>query len=82
MFVLNVNIIDFPKYPNTVWVKDLEKESECLVCNKCQYRVFHLEHEYNKYFRECDGKIMDKQLQVLTDDKIINPYFTQNSVVK
>jgi glycine betaine/choline ABC-type transport system substrate-binding protein len=43
--------------------------------------VFHLKHEYNKNFLECDCKVKDKQLQVLSDDKIINPYFTQNPVV-
>jgi glycine betaine/choline ABC-type transport system substrate-binding protein len=44
--------------------------------------VFHLKHAYNKHYKECDGKFKDKQLQVLHDDKIINPYFTQNPVVK
>jgi hypothetical protein len=33
---------------------------------------------YNKHYLECDGKVKDKQLQVLHDDKIINPYFIQN----
>jgi hypothetical protein len=42
--------------------------------------VYHLKHAYNKHYREYDGK--DKQLQVLHDDKIINPYFVQNPVVK
>jgi hypothetical protein len=44
--------------------------------------VFHLKHEYSKHYRECDCKVKDKQLKVLIDDKIINPYFTQNPVVK
>jgi glycine betaine/choline ABC-type transport system substrate-binding protein len=52
------------------------------VCNKCQYRVFHLKHTYSKHYREYDGQVEDKQLKVLTDDKIINPNFTENPVVK
>jgi hypothetical protein len=44
--------------------------------------VFHLKDVYNNNYRECDRKVKDKQLKVLTDDKIINPYFTQNHVVK
>jgi hypothetical protein len=71
MFVFNVGIINFPKYQHTVWLKDSEKASECFVRNKCQYRVFHLKHAYSKHYRECDGKVKDKQLKVLTDDKII-----------
>jgi hypothetical protein len=82
MFILNISIINFPKYQHAVWLKDSEKASECFVHNKCQYRVFHLKHAYSKHYRECDGKVKDKQLKVLTDDKIINPYFTQNPVVK
>jgi hypothetical protein len=82
MFVLNVGIINFPKYQHTVWLKDSEKASECFLCNKLQYRLFHLKHVYNKYYLECDSKVKDKQLQVLRDNKIINPYFIQNPVVK
>jgi hypothetical protein len=44
--------------------------------------VYHLKHSYNKHYKECDGKVKDKQLQVLHDEKIINPYFMQNLVVK
>jgi hypothetical protein len=44
--------------------------------------VYHLKHAYNKHYKDCDGKVKDKQLQLLHDDKIINPYFTQNPVVK
>jgi hypothetical protein len=80
--VLNVGIINFPKYQHAVWLKDSEKASECFVCSKCQYHVYHLKHAYNKHYKECDGKVKDKQLQVLHDDKIINPYFMQNPVVK
>jgi glycine betaine/choline ABC-type transport system substrate-binding protein len=36
----------------------------------------------SKHYLESDGKVKDKKLKVLTDDKIINPYFTQNPVVK
>jgi hypothetical protein len=82
IFVLNVGIINFPKYQHVVWLKDSEKASECFVCNKCQYREIDLKHVYSKHYLECDGKDKDKQLKVLTDDKIINPYFTQNPVVK
>jgi hypothetical protein len=57
MFVLNVGIINFPKYQHAVWLKDLEKASECFVCNKCQYHVYHLKHTYNKHYKECDGKV-------------------------
>jgi hypothetical protein len=82
MFVLNVGIIIFPKHQHAVWLKDSEKVSESYVCNKCQYHVFHLKHAYNKHYLECDDKVKDKQLQVLHDDKIINPYFIQNTIVK
>jgi hypothetical protein len=82
MFVLNVGIINFPNYQHAVWLKDSEKALECYVCSECQYRVYHLKHTYNKHYKECDGKVKSKQLQVLHDDKIINPYFIQNLVVK
>jgi hypothetical protein len=82
MFVLNVGIINFPKYQHAVWLKDSEKASECFVCSKCQYHVYRLKHVYNKHYKGCDGKVKDKQLQVLQNDKIINPYFIQNPVVK
>jgi hypothetical protein len=59
MFVLKLGIIDFPKYQHAVWLKDLEKASECFVCNKCHYRVFHLNQAYNKHYRGCDSKIKD-----------------------
>jgi hypothetical protein len=72
MFVLNVSIINFPKYQHALWLKDSEKTSECWVCSKCQYRVIDLNHEYNKHYRDCDGKFKDNQLQVLHNDKITN----------
>jgi hypothetical protein len=82
MFVLNVGIINFPMYQHSVWLKDLENVSESFVCNKCQSRMFHLKHAYTKHYLECGGKVKDKQLQELHDDRIINLYFIQNLVVK
>jgi hypothetical protein len=78
MFIFNVGIINFPKYQHAVWLKDSEK----MTGNKCHYQVFHLKHEYYKHYRDCESNIKDKQLKALTDDKIINPYFIQNLVVK
>jgi hypothetical protein len=76
IFVLNANIIDFPKYKHEEWLNNSEKKSECFVCNKCQYRVFHLKYGHNKHYREIDRKIKDKQVLLLHDERIINPYFT------
>jgi hypothetical protein len=38
--------------------------------------VFYLKHAYNKHYLNSDSKEKDKQLNVLTDDKIINPSCT------
>jgi hypothetical protein len=73
--------MQFPKFQHAVCLKDSEKVSECFACNKC-YWVFQLKYEYNNYYREYDGKIKEKQQQVLRDEKIINPYFIQNPVAK
>jgi hypothetical protein len=65
-----------------VWLKNVEIDTECYACPKCQISIFHNNAGYNAHIQDCNGKSNERKCIVNDDDEAIDPNFTNNQVMK
>jgi hypothetical protein len=65
-----------------VWLKNVDKATECYACPKCQVSIFHNYTGYNAHIQDCNEKSNEKKCVVNYDDEAIDPNFTNNQIVR
>jgi hypothetical protein len=81
-YVLNVGLISVDNYSHVVWLRDVQKASECFLCPKCSIHIFHNQKAFNNHFNFCNGEKTEKKLIVSPVPRLIHPNLMNNALLK
>jgi hypothetical protein len=81
-YVLDVGLVTLDHYEHAIWLKDIDRATNCYVCKNCKINIFHNYHYYKEHESKCNGKKREKKLLVSRNPQIIHPNLMNNPILK